>query len=67
MPEKEYQISVITPFHNVDIKMFRYAYESLRKQTLGFRNIEWIVVLHNTDGEYRKAVHEMLDSHENVM
>jgi len=67
MSNPSYKISVITPFHNVEPKMFHYAYESLQAQTLGFLNIEWIVVLHNTDQKYVLAVHEMLDAHENVI
>lgn len=64
---KNYQISVVTPFHNVDPGVFRYAYESLQGQTLGFQNIEWIVILHNTDEVYAKAVHAMLDACDNVI
>ena len=60
-----YLVSIVTPFHNVDPKMFRYAYESLQKQTLDFSIIQWIVVLHNTEEKYKAAVHEMLDGHEN--
>ena len=67
MPEKSYLVSVVTPFHNVDIKMFRYAYESLKKQTLGFDNIQWIVVLHNSESKYKTDVHELLDAYENVI
>ena len=67
MSETNYQVSIVTPFHNVDLKMFRYAYESLQQQTLGFRFIQWIVVLHNTDSSLKAAVHEMLDGHENVI
>ncbi len=67
MAEQRYQVSVVTPFHNVDIDMFKYAYESLKKQTLGFENIQWIVVLHNTESKYKSAVHELLDSHENII
>ena len=64
---ENYQVSVVTPFHNVDLGMFRYAYESLQKQTLGFENIQWIVVLHNTAQEYSRGVHEMLDGEPNVI
>ncbi len=67
MSEAKYQVSIVTPFHNVDLKMFRYAYESLQQQTLGFRFIQWIVVLHNTESSLKAAVHEMLDGHENII
>ena len=64
---KEYKVSVVTPFHNVNMELFRRGYESLKSQTIGFDNIQWIVVLHNTEPEYHKAVHELLDGHENVI
>lgn len=64
---KNYRVSVITPFHNVKMNLFRKAYESLQAQTIGFENIEWIIVLHNTEAEYHAAVHEMLDGKENVV
>ena len=43
----DYEISVITPFHNVDLRFFRAAVESMRNQTIGFDRIQWIVVVHN--------------------
>lgn len=64
---KEYQVSIITPFHNVDMDMFRKGYESLLCQTIGFENIEWIVVLHNTKPEIRDEVEKLLGKHENVV
>lgn len=63
----QYKVSVITPFHNVDMDMFRNGYKSLQCQTIGFENIEWIVVLHNTKPEIRKEVEELLGRHENVV
>ena len=65
--KKEYLVSVVTPFHNVNMELFRQGYESLKSQTIGFSNIQWIVVLHNTEPKYHKAVHELLDRHENVI
>ena len=35
-----YKVSVITPFHNVDMGMFEKCVESMRCQTIGFENIE---------------------------
>ena len=52
----QYQVSVITPFHNVDMDMFRRGYKSLQCQSIGFENIQWIVVLHNTKPEIRAEV-----------
>ncbi|MBQ1336456.1 MAG: glycosyltransferase family 2 protein [Selenomonadaceae bacterium] len=65
--KSEYQVSVVTPFHNVDMELFRRGYESLKEQTIGFSNVQWIVVLHNTEQKYHEAVHELLDGHENVI
>jgi len=65
--ESKYQVSVVTPFHNVDMELFRRGYESLKAQTIGFSNVQWIVVLHNTEQKYHEAVHELLDGHENVI
>ena len=67
MSDARYQVSIVTPFHNVDPKLFRYAYESLQKQTLGFQSIQWIVVLHNTESSLKAAVHEMLDGQDNII
>ena len=62
-----YDISIVTPFHNVDMEVFKAGIESMKMQTYGFDNIQWIVVVHNSESEYKKAVHEMLDSYENVI
>ena len=62
-----YKVSVVTPFCNVDIRMFRKCFESVKNQTLGFENIQWIVVLHNTEQKYHEAVHELSDGFENVL
>ena len=62
-----YKISVVTPFCNVDMKMFRKCFESVKNQTLGFENIQWIVVVHNSEQKYHEAVHELLDGFENVI
>ena len=65
--KKEYLVSIVTPFHNVDMRLFRKGYESLINQTIGFSNIQWIVVLHNTEPSICEAVHQLLDCHENVI
>lgn len=67
MEQRQYQVSVITPFHNVDIDMFRRCYASLQGQSLGFENIQWIVVLHNTKPEIRKEAEELLKGQENII
>lgn len=47
-----YKVSVVTPFHNVDMGMFQKCADSMRGQTLGFENIEWIIVVHNSKPHY---------------
>ena len=63
----KYQVSVITPFHNVDMDMFRRGYESLQCQSIGFENIQWIVVLHNTKPQIREEVEDLLAGQENIV
>ena len=62
-----YKISVITPFHNVELSVFKKAYESMKSQTIGFENIEWIVIAHNCEPQYFPALQEMLGRHDNVI
>lgn len=47
-----YKVSVVTPFHNVDMGMFEKCAESMRQQTIGFENVEWIIVVHNSEPQY---------------
>lgn len=47
-----YEFSVITPFHNVDLKVFEKTVQYMKDQTIGFDKIEWVVVLHNCDQEH---------------
>ncbi len=63
---KNYAISVVTPFHNVAPGYFKKCCESMFAQTIGFENVEWIVVVHNSDKQYLDNVNEMLGGYENV-
>ena len=54
-----YRVSVITPFHNVDMDMFQKCADSMRSQTIGFENIEWIIVVHNCQPHYLPLLTEM--------
>lgn len=65
MPHK-YKISVITPIHNVDLNIFKRAFESMKAQTFGFDNIEWLVVVHNSPKEYQEEIKNLLGDFENV-
>jgi len=62
-----YKVSVVTPFHNVDMNMFRKSAESMRQQTIGFENVEWIIVVHNCEPHYFPEVQEMFKNDKNVI
>ena len=67
MSKNNYAISVITPFHNVDLAMFEAARDSVISQTVGFENIQWIIVLHNCEDRYLTEVPEMFAGCDNVL
>jgi len=62
-----YKLSVVTPFHNVDMGMFEKCAESMRSQTIGFENIEWIIVVHNCEPHYLPQLTEMFKNDHNVI
>ena len=62
----KYIVSVVTPFYNVDLKLFQKCFKSLQNQTLGFENIEWIVVIHNSKKEYLDGAKEITNGYDNV-
>jgi len=62
-----YKVSVITPFHNVDMGMFQKCAESMRCQTIGFENIEWIIVVHNCKPHYLPLLTDMFKNDQNVI
>ena len=62
-----YKVSVVTPFHNVDMGMFEKCVKSMRRQTIGFGNIEWIIVVHNSKPQYLPMVTEMFKDDKNVV
>ena len=64
---KEYKISVVTPFHNVDLRMFEKSVESMKAQTYGFENIQWIIVVHNSEQKYLDGVNKLVGQYENVL
>ena len=61
-----YLISLISPYHNTDIDVFRSSFQSVKKQTIGFENIEYIIVVHNSKEEYAREVKEIAKGFENV-
>ena len=63
----KYQFSIITPFHNADMELFAECEKSMRRQSIGFENIEWIIVLHNCDAHYKPLMYEKFKDDENVV
>lgn len=61
-----YLVSIVTPFHNTKMEFFQRGYESLKRQTVGFENIEWVVVVHNSEAYYADAVKELTKGSDNV-
>ncbi len=66
MNEQQYLVSVVTPFHNTDMGLFKKGFMSLKKQTLGFDRIEWIVVVHNSEEHYLDEARQITKGCENV-
>ena len=64
---KEYRATVITPYHNTNMELFMRTYHSLLNQSVGFENIEWIIIFHNCKQSYIDAVKELLKGHTNVV
>lgn len=62
-----YKISVITPYHNTDFDLFDRADKSMRNQTIGFENIEWVIIMHNCEKEYIDKVTTMYKNDNNVI
>lgn len=62
-----YKVSVVTPFHNVDMRMFQQAADSMRAQTIGFENVEWVVVVHNCEPQYLPRLQAMFRDDKNVI
>lgn len=67
MQNKKYLVSVVTPFHNVDMKYFSKCAASMLRQTIGFENIQWIIVVHNCEPKYMPMLKEMFANDSNVV
>ena len=63
---KDYEISIITPFHKTDLNMFRKAFKSMTSQTFGIENIQWIIVVHNSPEEDLAAVREIVKGYDSI-
>lgn len=67
MSKKSYEVSIITPYHNVEPDYFKVCVDSMKKQTYGFENIQWVIVLHNCTEESKAYVTDCLSMYENVV
>lgn len=66
MSDSNYKISVVTPFHNIEMELFNKTFESMKNQTIKFENIEWIIVVHNCKAGYWDELNSMLGQYPNV-
>lgn len=64
---KEYKVSVITPFHNIKMELFTNTCNSMLKQTIGFENIQWIIIVHNSEPQFMPQLQQMLGGYDNVV
>ena len=56
-----FKISIITPLHEIMPSYFKACAASMKSQTFGLENIEWIVVIHNSSDENAAEVSSMLE------
>ena len=64
--KQSYKVSVITPFHEVDLKVFERSFKSVAAQSIGFENIEYIIIVHNSADEYLVGVRQIAAGYPNV-
>ena len=60
------RVSVLTPIRNTPVALFERAFESLRKQSFGFTEIEWVIVLHNCTDSYKEDICNRLNGYPNI-
>ena len=64
--EGKFILSVATPFHNTNLTFFGKCLDSLKEQTFGFENIEWVITLHNSEPEYVEGVRSLCGEYSNI-
>ena len=62
-----YKVSIITPFNNTNMNLFRECFDSMIKQTIGFGNIEWIIVVHNCRPNFMPEIKSMCSTFPNIV
>lgn len=63
---ENYKVTIITPYHDIDFNMFLNTTKSVKNQTIGFNNIQWIIILHNCKQKEIKQVKDLLGKYHNV-
>ena len=59
-------VSIIIPTHKPNIKYFLRCFDSIKKQTFGFNNIEVIIVVHNTNENFFNEIKDLIKDYDNV-
>ncbi len=63
----EYKISIVTPYHNVEPQLFEECVKSMRNQTIGFENVQWIIAVHNCEPGHLELLNQMFRNDSNVV
>ncbi|MBR1477588.1 MAG: AMP-binding protein [Lachnospiraceae bacterium] len=58
--------SVLTPLHEKNLSLVKRAFASLKAQRFGFKNLEWVILLHNCSENYKKEIHHLFDKYDNI-
>ena len=59
-------VSVIIPTHKPNMKYFLRCFNSIKNQTIGFNNIEVIIVVHNTNEQFFYEIKDLVKEYHNV-
>ena len=62
----DYEFSVVTPCHNVNIVLLKKAFETLKNQKFPFDKIEWVLVIHNCIEKNAVEIESLADGYANV-
>ena len=59
-------VSVIIPTHKPNMKYFLRCFNSIKNQTIGFNNIEVIIVVHNANEQFFNEIKDLVKDYDNV-
>ena len=51
-------VSVLTPVHETGLFLLLRAFESVKAQGFSDNDLEWVMILHNCSGDYKKSVYD---------